>query len=119
MRFVAVFAVGIVCAAAAPDIWVGAIAMALAGFGNGGAVVANITLVQRGTPDRVRGRAFTLLISANYAVLGLAFVGAGPLTNAIGARWVYAAASGVMLLAAAVARGSRAGSSSSSPPRGR
>ncbi len=103
MRFVAVFGVGIVCAAAAPDIWVGAIAMALAGFGNGGAVVANITLVQRGTPDRVRGRAFTLLISVNYAVLGLAFVGAGPLTNALGARWVYAAASGVMLLAAAVA----------------
>ena len=57
--------------------------MALAGFGNGGAVVANITLVQRGAPDRVRGRAFTLLMSANYAVLGLAFVAAGPLDRRV------------------------------------
>src|ERR1700756_2164869 len=47
--------------------------MVLAGFGNGGAVVANITLVQRGAPDRVRGRAFTLIMSANYAVLGISF----------------------------------------------
>ena len=52
--------------------------MVLAGFGNGGAVVANITLVQRGAEDRVRGRAFTLLMSVNYAVLGVAFVVAGP-----------------------------------------
>jgi MFS family permease len=103
VRFVAVFGVGVVCAAVAPDVWVGVAGMALAGFGNGGAVVANITLVQRGTPDRVRGRAFTLLISANYAVLGLAFVGAGPLTNAVGPRWVFAAASAIMLVAAAVA----------------
>ena len=59
VRFLAVFAVGFGCAAVAPNVWVGAVAMALAGFGNGGAVVANITLVQRGAPDRVRGRAFT------------------------------------------------------------
>ena len=62
--------VGIAGAAAAPNVWIGAVAMMLAGFGNGGAVVANITLVQRGAPDRVRGRAFTLLMSVNYAVLG-------------------------------------------------
>ena len=70
MRFLAIFAVGIGCAAVAPNVWVGIAAMVLAGFGNGGAVVANITLVQRGAPDRVRGRAFTLLMSVNYAVLG-------------------------------------------------
>ena len=77
--------------------------MVLAGFGNGGAVVANITLVQRGAPDSVRGRAFTLIMSANYAVLALAFIAAGPLTNALGARWVYAAAAVTILVAALVA----------------
>ena len=51
----------------------------------------------------MRGRAFTLLMSANYAVLGLAFVLAGPLTNAVGARWVYAGAAVTILLAAGVA----------------
>ena len=33
-------------------------------------------------------------MSANYAVLGLAFVLAGPLTDMLGARWVYAGAAG-------------------------
>ena len=91
------------CTAAAPNVWVGATAMVLAGFGNGGAVVANITLVQRGAPDRVRGRAFTLIMSANYAVLGLSFVVAGPLTNAYGARWAYVVAASMTLVAAVVA----------------
>jgi MFS family permease len=94
------FAAGIAAAAAAPNVWFGAAAMVLAGFGNGGAVVANITLVQRGAPDYVRGRAFTLLMSANYAVLGISFVIAGPITNAFGARWVYAAAATAILFAA-------------------
>ena len=103
VRFLALFAVGVACAAVAPNVWVGAAAMALEGFGNGGAVVANITLVQRGAPDRVRGRAFTLLMSANYAVLGVSFVLAGPLTNAYGARWAYAAAALTTGVAAGVA----------------
>ena len=94
VRFIALLAVGTGCAAVAPNVWVGAVAMVLGGFGNGGAVVANITLVQRGAPDRVRGRAFTLLMSANYAVLGLSFVVAGPLVNAYGARWAYAGRGG-------------------------
>ena len=45
-----------------------------------------------GAEDRVRGRVFTLLMSVNYAVLGVAFVVAGPITNQIGARWIYAIA---------------------------
>jgi MFS family permease len=98
VRFVAVFTVGIACAAVAPNVWVAAAAMALSGFGNGGGLVANVTLVQRGAPDRVRGRVFTVLISANFAVLGLAFIAAGPLTNAYGARWAF----GVAACAAAV-----------------
>ncbi len=103
VRFLIVFAIGAACAAAAPNVWVGIAAMTLSGFGNGGAVVANITLVQRGAPDRLRGRAFTVLISANYAVLGVAFLSAGPLTNAFGARWAYAGAAAVIACAAFVA----------------
>ena len=103
VRFIGVFCVGLACAAAAPNVWVGAAAMTLAGFGNGGAVVANVTIVQRGAPDRVRGRAFTLLMSANYAVLGLAFLAAGPFTNAYGPRWAFAAATGAAVGAALVA----------------
>jgi MFS family permease len=103
VRFLAIFAVGLGCTAVSPNVWVGAAAMVLFGFGNGGAVVANITLVQRAAPDRVRGRAFTLLMSVNYAFLGLSFVVAGPLTNAYGARWSYLVAAVTVLGAAAVA----------------
>ena len=104
VRLLILFAAGIAGAAVAPNVWVGAVAMAVAGFGNGGAVVANITLVQRGAPDRVRGRAFTLLMSANYAVLGVAFVAAGPITNLLGARWAYGCAAATIVVGAIVAR---------------
>ncbi len=103
VRFIVVLGVGAACAAVAPNVWVGIAAMAVSGFGNGGAVVANITLVQRGAPDHVRGRAFTVIMSLNYAVLGIAFVVGGPFTNAFGARWAYGAASAAVFLAAAVA----------------
>jgi MFS family permease len=103
VRFLAIFAIGFGCAAVAPNVWIGAVAMALAGFGNGGAVVANITLVQRGAPDRIRGRAFTVVMSVNYAVLGLAFIAAGPLTNTYGARWAFGVASAAIFVATAVA----------------
>src|SRR4029079_3155434 len=88
-----IYALGILAAAVAPGIWFGVVAMMFAGFGNGGAVVANITLVRRGAEDRVRGRVFTLLMSVNYAVLGVAFVIAGPITDALGARCAYEIAS--------------------------
>ncbi len=121
VRFIAVFAVGLGCAAVAPNVWVAAAAMTLSGFGNGGALVANLTLVQRGAPDRVRGRVFTLLISANFAVLGLAFFAAGPLTNAYGARWAYAVAGGVAGVSALAAirftRGIELDRAPAAPPR--
>ncbi len=103
VRFLLFFSVGIAGAAVAPDVWIGAAAMVVAGVGNGAAVVGNITFVQRGAPDQIRGRAFTLLMSVNYAVLGIAFVAAGPVTNAIGARWAYGFASGTIAFAAGLA----------------
>jgi len=103
VRMLLIFALGIAGAAVAPNVWLGAVAMVVAGFGNGGAVVANITLVQKGAPDHVRGRAFTMLMSANYAVLAAAFVVAGPLTNSVGPRWVYGGAATAIVIAAAAA----------------
>jgi MFS family permease len=104
VRFIVVLAVGAGCAAVAPNVWVGIAAMAVSGLGNGGAVVANITLVQRGAPDRVRGRAFTVIMSINYAVLGLALMVGGLFTNAFGARWAFGVSSAAVFGAAAVAQ---------------
>jgi dTMP kinase len=100
---IALFAAAIGVAAIAPSIWIAAGAMVCSGIGNGVATVANITLVQRGAPDRLRGRAFTLIIGTNFAVVGLSMFAAGPLTDAVGARWVWGGCSAVLLLAAAIA----------------
>ena len=73
-----------------PNVWVAAVSVAVAGTGNG-AVVCNALLVQRGAPDELRGRAFTLLMSSNYVVLGIGMIAAGPLTDELG-RTVWAIA---------------------------
>jgi MFS family permease len=95
-------AFGYGCAAISPDVWIASIALVLSGAGNGVALVCNVLLVQRGVPDQLRGRAFTLLMSSNFAVLGIGMLLAGPLTDVVGPRWVWAAAAAIMAAAAVV-----------------
>ncbi len=95
-------AIGYATAAASPTVWVAAVCVALYGAGNGSAVVCNALLVQRGAPDRLRGRAFTVLMSSTSVTLAVGMIVAGPLTDAIGARWVWAAAAVTAALAAVV-----------------
>jgi MFS family permease len=72
----------------------------IASFGNGAAVVCNALFIQRGAPDELRGRAFTVIMSTSYATLGLGMIVSGLLTDAFGARWVWGAASVIYLLGA-------------------
>ncbi len=99
---IGLMAIGYALAAGSPNVWVAAAAVALAGVGNGVAVICNALLVQRGSPDRLRGRAFTVVMSVGYAVLGLGMVAAGPLTNELGARTVWSIAAGLFAVAAVV-----------------
>ena len=95
-------AIGIGAAAVAPNVWVAAVCVVISGLGNGVAVVCNALLVQRGAPDRLRGRVFTVLMSSNYAVLGLGMAVAGPLTDEFGARWVWGVSACLAAFAALV-----------------
>src|SRR5262249_36918452 len=61
----AMMAIGIGGAAASPNVWVAAVCVVVSGAGNGAAIVCNALLVQRGAPDRLRGRAFTVLMSSS------------------------------------------------------
>jgi MFS family permease len=97
-------AFGALAASLAPNVWVATACMAIGGSGNGSAIVCNILLVQRGAPDRVRGRALTTIMSANFALLGLGMAVWGPITDAVGARWVFGAAAGLAAVAALVGR---------------
>ncbi len=101
---VALMAGGALAASVSPTVWVALVFVAAGGAGNGAAVVYNSLLVQRGAPDHLRGRAFTVLMSATFAAMGMGMVAGGPLTDAVGARWVYAGAGALTVVAAIVAR---------------
>ena len=83
---------GVAGAAGSPNVWVAAVCVIVSGAGNGATIVCNAHLVQRGAPDRFRGRAFTVLMSSNVTFLALGLVLGGRLTDAFGPRWVWGAA---------------------------
>jgi len=97
---IALMGAGLLAAAASPNVWVASAFVIVAGLGNGAAVVFNAVLVQRGAPDRFRGRAFSVLMSTGYGILGLGMIGAGPLINEIGPRAVWVAAAGLCAIGA-------------------
>jgi len=101
---IALMALGPAGAAVSPDVWVAVLFLVVLGIGNGAAYVYNALLIQRGTPDAMRGRAFSLVMSVTFASFGLGMIAGGPLTDAIGARWVYGAAAAAAAVAALFAR---------------
>jgi MFS family permease len=105
----ALMAVGAGLTAISPNVWVAALCVVISGAGNGVTVVCNALLVQRGAPDALRGRAFTVLMSSTSVTLGLGMIAAGLVTNALGARWVWGIGAAILAVAAglglALARG--------------
>jgi MFS family permease len=98
-------ALGVGAAAVSPNVWLAAACVVVSGVGNGIAVVCNALFVQRGAPDAMRGRVFTVLMSSNYLILGLGMVAAGPLLNEFGARWVWGVSAGLVAMAGIVGYG--------------
>lgn len=100
---IVVQAVGFAAAALSPDVWVAAACVVVGGLGNGAAVVCNGLLVQRGAPDDLRGRVFTLIMSANSAARGIGMAAAGAALDAWGARWLWGGGALTFALAAGTA----------------
>jgi MFS family permease len=89
-----------IAAGISPNVWVAVCFVVGGGIGNAAALVCNTLMVQRAAADHVRGRAFTLIMSSNFAVLGIGMAVAGPLVDAVGARWVYGIAGGLAFASA-------------------
>lgn len=100
---VVLLAFGFAAAAVSPNVWVAAVFVVVSGLGNGAVVVCNAVLVQRGAPDRLRGRAFTVVMSIGYAFFGLGMIVAGPLTNGFGARTAWGISAALCAVAACFA----------------
>ena len=90
-------------AALTHSIWIAVPFVVGGAAGNGAAIICNQLLVQRGAPDRYRGRALATIMSTNYAVLGLAMAAAGVFTDSFGARTVWLVAGGVFVAGAGLA----------------
>src|SRR5581483_8918717 len=71
---IGLMAFGDLTAAVSPNVWVALWCIALGNIGTATAIVCNSLLVQRGAPDHLRGRAFTLIMGSNAAVLGVGMV---------------------------------------------
>lgn len=102
-------ALGVAGAAGSPNVWVASACVVISGAGNGATIVCNALLVQRGAPDRLRGRAFTVLMSSNVTLLTVGMLVAGRLTDSVGPRWIWGAASvlsaGAAIVGFTLARG--------------
>jgi MFS family permease len=96
-------ALAVAAGAVAPNVWIAAGCVLVVGAANGTAVVCNALLVQRGSPDALRGRVFTVLMSSSFAVLALGMIASGPLTDAVGPRWVWGVSAAVAALSALLA----------------
>jgi MFS family permease len=96
-------ALSVAAGALAPNVWVAAGCVLVMGAANGAAVVCNALLVQRGSPDALRGRVFTVLMSSSFGVLALGMVVSGPLTEAVGPRWVWGVAAAIAGVSASLA----------------
>jgi MFS family permease len=90
-------------AAFAPSLYVAVPLVIVSTIGNGCALVCNQLLLQRGAPDRMRGRALAVVMATFYATLGLGMAAAGPLTDALGGRWMWGIAGCVYLVGSVVA----------------
>lgn len=97
---IALMGIGLAIAAISPTVWLASVVVVAHGVGNGIAAVANSLLVQRGTPDRVRGRAFTLAMSVNYSAFLVGMMAGGLVSDAVGARWSWGIAAMLIALAA-------------------
>jgi MFS family permease len=103
---------GTLGAAVAPDVWVAAAAMVVAGLGNGLTFPTTVVIIQQSAADQIRGRVFTVIISVHNALLGLSFAAAAGFQQALGARWVFGGAASMLavggLTAFALTRGVQA-----------
>jgi MFS family permease len=99
---IALMAFGDLTAAVSPNVWVAVWCIVVGNLGTATAVVCNSLLVQRGAPDHLRGRAFTLIMGSNFAVLGVGMAIGGVLVNSVGARWVWGISAAFTALGALV-----------------
>ena len=89
---------GAILAAAVLPFWIAVIGLTVGGLGGGIADPARQTLVQRRSPDAIRGRVASVMEAVGWSSFAVSLVAAGVLVDRIGIRPSYALA-GVLFIA--------------------
>jgi MFS family permease len=89
---------GVLMCALSPGLAIGCIGGVIYGVGNGVGLVCNVTLIQQVVPDVRRGQIFAVLGSLVQTFTLLGLVAAGPLTDAIGPRFVFTGSAALLAL---------------------
>ena len=93
---------GFAIVAGAPIFAVAMLGMVVAGFSEGAVSVAELTIIQRFTPDAVRARVNAATEAAASCAFALSFPAAGLIINVLGVRGAYALAAVGCVLAGAI-----------------
>jgi len=98
-----VMGLGWVASGTSPGLGIALVSFALAGFGNGLLLVHERLLIQAVVPENLQGRIFAVSDTVVSWAFAIAFLGAGPLLEALGVRETIVIGGGVALLFAAAA----------------
>ena len=93
-----VTAAGVAICAVSPNLVIGCIGAVIFGVGNGIGLVCNMTLIQQAVADDRRGQIFAVLGSMVQTFTLVGTLAAGPVTDAVGPRWMWAISAGLLVV---------------------
>jgi len=94
---------GWVASGTSPGLGIALVSFGVAGFGNGLLLVHERLLIQAVVPEHLQGRIFAVSDTVVSWAFAIAFLGAGPLLEALGVRETIVIGGGFALLFAAAA----------------
>jgi MFS family permease len=93
-----VTAAGVAVCAVSPNLAIGCVGAVAVGIGNGIGLVCNMTLIQQVVPDARRGQIFAVLGSLVQTFTLIGTLAAGPLTEAVGPRMMWAISAALLVI---------------------
>jgi DHA3 family macrolide efflux protein-like MFS transporter len=93
-----VTAAGVALCAVSPNLAIGCVGAVIFGIGNGIGLVCNVTLIQQVVGDNMRGQIFAVLGSLVQTFTLIGTLAAGPITEAVGPRAMWAISAALLVV---------------------
>ena len=93
-----VTAAGVAICAVSTNLAIGCVGAVIFGIGNGIGLVCNMTLIQQVVSDERRGQVFAVLGSLVQTFTLIGTLAAGPVTEAVGPRWMWGISAALLVI---------------------